>query len=280
MSFLQPNQEMKLQPPGPLHLASHHEKDIPFPSSSEDLARSRRERAAVDTEFFAAVDQARASVRADARWNAALTEVSDNITVTTLGTGSAIPSKYRNVSSTHLDIPDFGGILLDAGEGTLGQLRRKFGMAGMQDFYNNLKIVHISHMHADHHLGLQSILHDRFKVSRSSATPLMLDSMVWRRHCILWHRCLSPSACRNPGRGFTVYHKKPWTMSFGSPTRRWQLVDCQVWRCRLRQRLPTMQVQAFSPMRYHPRPRFQGSLRPSQMEPAGGRKQISWLIAH
>eukprot|EP00976_Prorocentrum_cordatum_P002991 58128-Prorocentrum_minimum.AAC.1 len=42
-----------------------------------------------------------------------------------LGTGSAIPSKYRNVSSIFLDIPGAGGLLMDAGEGCLSQLFRR-----------------------------------------------------------------------------------------------------------------------------------------------------------
>jgi ribonuclease Z len=47
-----------------------------------------------------------------------------------LGTGAAVPSKYRNVSSTYVQFGSgerFHGVLLDAGEGTLGQLLRRFG---------------------------------------------------------------------------------------------------------------------------------------------------------
>ncbi|KAG9016669.1 hypothetical protein FRB90_002586 [Tulasnella sp. 427] len=50
-----------------------------------------------------------------------------DVTITTLGTGSAMPSKYRNVSATLIQIPNYGNILLDAGEGTWGQLARQFG---------------------------------------------------------------------------------------------------------------------------------------------------------
>lgn len=94
----------------------------------------------------------------------------DDIEISTLGTGSAIPSKYRNVSSTVLSIPNLykgqvGEILLDCGEGTLGQMRRKYGADGMYKLYAGLKMIFISHMHADHHLGLHSILEDRFRVS-------------------------------------------------------------------------------------------------------------------
>lgn len=45
-----------------------------------------------------------------------------------LGTGAALPSKYRNVTSIYLGIPTYGGLLLDAGEGSFGQLARLFGL--------------------------------------------------------------------------------------------------------------------------------------------------------
>lgn len=42
-----------------------------------------------------------------------------------LGTGSSQPSKYRNVSSIYVNLFDKGSMLLDCGEGTLGQLKRR-----------------------------------------------------------------------------------------------------------------------------------------------------------
>jgi ribonuclease Z len=125
-------------------------------------------------------------------------EFADEIIVTTLGTGSAAPSKYRNgiyfglfpltfldkgtvanhnsfwtaiVSSTLLHIPNghgqkFSFVLLDAGEGTLGQIKRKFGL-GWKDTLRNLKMIFISHLHADHHCGLASLLAERSQVSTS-----------------------------------------------------------------------------------------------------------------
>lgn len=96
--------------------------------------------------------------------------------LTFLGTGSAIPSKYRNVTGQffhpgyeseaglqHMHHP-VGGVMLDAGEGTYGQLCLRYGglsrpaheiVAGL---VADLKAVWISHIHADHHLGLLSIL--------------------------------------------------------------------------------------------------------------------------
>lgn len=43
-----------------------------------------------------------------------------------LGTGAAIPSKYRNVTGIYLNFFGRGGMLLDCGEGSYGQLRRRF----------------------------------------------------------------------------------------------------------------------------------------------------------
>ena len=75
-----------------------------------------------------------------------------------IGTGSAQPSKYRNVSATLIRVPDHGGYLLDCGEGTLGQLRRMFGFDGADEIIKDLRAIWISHLHADHHLGTISIL--------------------------------------------------------------------------------------------------------------------------
>ncbi|KNC83238.1 hypothetical protein SARC_04516 [Sphaeroforma arctica JP610] len=92
-----------------------------------------------------------------------------DVEVLFLGTGSAIPSKYRNVSSTALRIPDIGSIMLDSGEGTYGQLRRMLGREGVQKFVDDIKCVYISHMHADHHLGLIQLL-----ANRSASCPPLL----------------------------------------------------------------------------------------------------------
>lgn len=49
----------------------------------------------------------------------------DDLEIVLLGTGSSQPSKYRNVSSIHVNLFSKGGLLLDCGEGTLGQLKRR-----------------------------------------------------------------------------------------------------------------------------------------------------------
>ncbi|KAI9878649.1 MAG: hypothetical protein M1830_000320 [Pleopsidium flavum] len=78
--------------------------------------------------------------------------------IITLGTGSALPSKYRNVSSTLLRVPGYGSYLLDCGENTLGQLRRIFPPDELAEVLRDLKLIWISHLHADHHLGTVSVV--------------------------------------------------------------------------------------------------------------------------
>lgn len=75
-----------------------------------------------------------------------------------LGTGSASPSKYRNVSSTLLRVPGSGSYLLDCGENTLGQLKRIYRPKQLSELLRDLKLIWISHLHADHHLGLPSVI--------------------------------------------------------------------------------------------------------------------------
>lgn len=75
-----------------------------------------------------------------------------------LGTGSALPSKYRNVSATLLRVPGYGSYLLDCGENTIGQLRRIFPPQELAEILRDLKLIWISHLHADHHLGTASVI--------------------------------------------------------------------------------------------------------------------------
>ncbi|KAI7875046.1 hypothetical protein K492DRAFT_153101 [Lichtheimia hyalospora FSU 10163] len=83
----------------------------------------------------------------------------ENVQVITLGTGSSIPSKYRNVSATMVKLPDNqGSIMLDAGEGTYGQMMRRFGEDKVDDELKNLRCIFVSHLHADHHLGVIHLL--------------------------------------------------------------------------------------------------------------------------
>ncbi|XP_067043243.1 zinc phosphodiesterase ELAC protein 2-like isoform X1 [Acropora muricata] len=85
----------------------------------------------------------------------------NNYEVVFLGTGAALPSKYRNVSSTLIHMSDTASMLFDCGEGTYGQLYRHYGEYFSNRVLLRLKAVFISHIHADHHLGLIRILQKR-----------------------------------------------------------------------------------------------------------------------
>ncbi|TFK47540.1 hypothetical protein OE88DRAFT_1665716 [Heliocybe sulcata] len=90
----------------------------------------------------------------------------DDVVVTPLGTSSAMPTKQRNVSSTLIQIPGYGAILFDAGEGTYGQLVRAFGPGpdGVEKLLRELRCVFVSHAHGDHHIGLARVLSERRKL--------------------------------------------------------------------------------------------------------------------
>ena len=62
------------------------------------------------------------------------------------------------MSATLVRIPGVGNYLFDAGENTLGSLRRLFGYEGAADILKDLLAIWISHLHADHHLGTASVI--------------------------------------------------------------------------------------------------------------------------
>jgi ribonuclease Z len=106
--------------------------------------------------------------------------------IITLGTGSALPSKYRNVSATLVRVPGFGSYLFDAGENTLGQMRRVFGPE-LPSVLKDLKVIWISHLHADHHLGTVSVIkawNEETAVSKPSAKLLVAS----HHHMLDWLR--------------------------------------------------------------------------------------------
>lgn len=99
----------------------------------------------------------------------------EDVEITTLGTGSALPSKYRNVSATLLRVPGWGSMLFDCGENTLGQLKRAFSPEEFEEIITGLRLIVISHMHADHHLGTVGVIKEWYKKAHKSqpaATPL------------------------------------------------------------------------------------------------------------
>lgn len=99
--------------------------------------------------------------------------------ITFLGTGCAIPSKYRNVTGMYLELerppvsptacslatekPEWDGMMFDCGEGSFGQLYRYANgdATRLRELVNKLKCIWISHNHADHHLGTVRMLSER-----------------------------------------------------------------------------------------------------------------------
>ena len=98
------------------------------------------------------------------------------------GTGSAVPCKHRNVTGMYLRMHNGNSILMDVGEGTVGQLLHSWRStlsptASVVDEYHSrikgIKAVWISHPHADHHLGLLRLLSERTSLCDES-DPIVL----------------------------------------------------------------------------------------------------------
>ncbi|KAJ1303645.1 hypothetical protein OPQ81_008073 [Rhizoctonia solani] len=118
-----------------------------------------------------------------------------DLEVIALGTGSALPSKYRNVSATLIRVPGYGSPLFDCGENTLGQLRRMYGHDRANEILSDLKVIWISHLHADHHLGTASVIGAWNEVTmtkktenHSAAGPVPRLSVVAHTHMLDWLR--------------------------------------------------------------------------------------------
>lgn len=111
-----------------------------------------------------------------------------NVEIVTLGTGSALPSKYRNVVSTLLKVPykNAGGelqnrmILLDAGENTVGTIKRNFSSIAIRNIFQDLGLIYLSHLHADHHLGIISILNEWYKHNKHREESILYIVTPWQ----------------------------------------------------------------------------------------------------
>ncbi|KAK7751757.1 hypothetical protein SLS62_006242 [Diatrype stigma] len=169
-----------------------HQDDqiLPFPDIKK-LAWATADKAVLK-EIQRLTEVARAKV-ADPVFQAKIEKVEADIPnrdaeVITLGTGSALPSKYRNVSATLLRVPGYGNYLFDCGENTLGQLRRVFGDE-LPAVLRDLKAVWISHLHADHHLGTAAVLRawhtETSKSPETAQSRLLVASHV---HMLDWLR--------------------------------------------------------------------------------------------
>lgn len=135
---------------------------------------------AMSKEVLEEAQKVRAAVAGDqesfASWASRLPD--PHVEITTLGTGSALPSKYRNVSATLMRVPGWGNMLFDCGENTLGQLKRVFPPDELDQILRGLRLIFISHMHADHHLGTVSVIKAWYELVHNSqpAPPLPTDT--------------------------------------------------------------------------------------------------------
>ncbi|KAJ1767110.1 hypothetical protein LPJ74_005539 [Coemansia sp. RSA 1843] len=121
-------------------------------------------------------------------------EVSDTeLVLCPIGTGSSVPSIYRNVSANIISIKGYGGIVLDCGEATVSLLKRFLGYPHRNvhnrrvymnyvEFVSSLKMLYISHMHADHHLGAVLLLQEWSQLTKTLPSPLPRLTIVapWR----------------------------------------------------------------------------------------------------
>ncbi|KAI6239576.1 BMA-ITSN-1, isoform a [Aphelenchoides fujianensis] len=103
-------------------------------------------------------------------------------TLTVLGTASAIPMKYRNVSAYWLQLTAEASVMVDCGEGAYGQLKVLHGPEKIDDVMTNLAAVFITHAHLDHMNGLYTIIQRRVEAFRSKGLPYRKLLLVCNRN--------------------------------------------------------------------------------------------------
>jgi ribonuclease Z len=117
------------------------------------------------------------------------------------GTGSAIPCKHRNVTGMCVTATNGNRMLLDVGEGTVGQLLRRVVVAtskpdavqegdgreralsqeaAMTEYMTSIRAVWISHSHADHHLGLLRLLQERRMSDENDPVMLIAPACIFQ----------------------------------------------------------------------------------------------------
>ncbi|KAL9642236.1 hypothetical protein ABK040_007236 [Willaertia magna] len=108
-----------------------------------------------------------------------------------LGTGSSVPSKYRNVTGILINLFDKGSVLLDCGEGTIAQLFRALGKEEAIKVLKNLKCIWFSHLHADHNMGTARFLEKRAEYTNDKL--LIIGQKKLRNALIEYSCCASDS---------------------------------------------------------------------------------------
>lgn len=80
-------------------------------------------------------------------------------------------TKKGNITSFYDIFSENTIIILDAGEGTYGQIVRFYGQEKSVEILSKIKAIYISHLHADHHLGLIGLMQGRQKALRYCNKP-------------------------------------------------------------------------------------------------------------
>ena len=93
--------------------------------------------------------------------------------VVILGTGSMVPSTYRNVSSILYGVSEDLYFLLDCGEGTYRQLLEQFG-DNIETVLLKTKVIAITHLHGDHFYGIINMIAKREETLKRTNTKSTL----------------------------------------------------------------------------------------------------------
>eukprot|EP01132_Coremiostelium_polycephalum_P002816 gene2816-3501_t len=102
------------------------------------------------------------------------------------GTGSSVPTDLRNVTGNLITAKPGKYFLLDAGEGTYLQMRRFFGPHEIDTVIKNLDFIWVSHIHADHHLGIPKIIEMRQNYEEKEGIKLNPLVIVGPKELFIW----------------------------------------------------------------------------------------------
>ena len=146
---------------------------VPFDVAENYLEALRLSSTTDDPDMLSSISNVRMWRRACRfGFHAEQATLSPSISVVMLGTAAAAPTKTRNCSSIFVDLPD-GGVLLDCGEGTFGQLVMYCGDENKaKNIVQNIRMIWISHHHLDHHVGLWRLIEIRNALKASP--PLLI----------------------------------------------------------------------------------------------------------
>jgi ribonuclease BN (tRNA processing enzyme) len=177
------------------------ETEIDVPSSSSSASAAAARTVSVDGKNLSAASALRDSLRVCSKPTPSL--VPPRLFV--LGTGAAAPGTLRSCSAALIDLRrDNGAFLIDCGEGALGKLsmlpwRRVHesggGKEGAEPIFlprmKQLRGVFISHLHADHHTGLLTLL-SAYAALRANAFTSADAHSIMSPLCIIGPQSLLP----------------------------------------------------------------------------------------